>query len=219
MKDQAMRLKEQVLAELNWEPSVNAAEIGVAVTDGVVTLSGYVDTYAGKVAAEKAAKRVRGVRALVEQIEVRIPSAMKRSDADVAQAVLAALAWDVQVPGESLKVKVEEGWVTLEGDVEWGYQKEAAMRIVRFLTGVRGVTNLVTVRPRIRVPELRAKITQAFKRSAELDAERIRIEAVGSVVTLSGNVHSWDEKDEANRVAWAAPGVMSVDNRITVAAA
>jgi osmotically-inducible protein OsmY len=157
------------------------------------------------------------VRAVAEEIEVRLPSTMKRNDTDLAKAALDALGWDVEVP-RVIKVKAEGGWLTLEGEVEWGYQKEAAMRAVRYLTGVRGVTNLVTVRPRVQVGEIKTKIAQAFKRSAELEANRLAVEATGGRVTLSGTVHSWEEKDEANRIAWAAPGVVAVDNRIAIAA-
>jgi osmotically-inducible protein OsmY len=216
MYDEAMSLKKRVLEELEWEPSLNAAQIGVAVTDGVVTLSGTVGTYAEKLAAERATKRIKGVRAMAEEIDVRLPTTMKRTDTDLAKAALDALAWDVEVPKGAVKMKVEDGWLTLEGEVEWGYQKEAAMRSVRYMSGVRGVTNLVTVRPRVQVGEIKAKIAQAFKRSAELEANRLDVEAIGGRVTLSGSVHSWEERDEANRIAWAAPGVAAVDNRIAV---
>lgn len=209
-------LQQDVQTELKWEPSINAAEIGVAVTDGVVTLTGYVDSYTQKVTAEKAAKRVRGVRGVAEEIEVRIPSVTKRTDADIVRAALNALEWNVRVPNERIKVKVENGWVTLEGELDWGYQKEAALDAVRDLIGVRGVSNLITIKPKVKTQEIKAKISEAFKRSAELDANRIIVEAADGGVTLTGKVHSWLERDEAARVAWAAPGVSTVQNYIAV---
>jgi osmotically-inducible protein OsmY len=209
-------LQREVLDELKWEPSVNPAAIGVAVTDGVVTLTGYVDTYAEKLAAEKAAKRVKGVRAVAEEIEVKVSTLTERTDTDIAKAALNALQWNVQVPEEKIKVKVEDGWVILEGQVEWGFQKEAALDAVRYLTGVRGVSNLITIAPKIATYEIKDKIRDAFKRSAELDADRIRIDAADGKVTLSGKVHSWLEHDEAGRVAWAAPGVTTVVNQLAV---
>jgi osmotically-inducible protein OsmY len=205
-----------VINELKWEPSINPAEIGVAVKDGVVTLTGYVDSYAQKLTAEKAAKRVRGVRGVAEEIEVRIPSMTKRTDADIARAALNALAWNVRVPNELVQVKVEDGWVTLEGEMDWAFQKEAAMDCVRDLTGVRGVMNLISIKPRVKTEEIKTKIGEAFKRSAELDANRVIVEAADGKVTLTGKVHSWTERDEAARIAWAAPGVSTVQNYIAV---
>jgi osmotically-inducible protein OsmY len=181
-----------------------------------VTLTGYVDSYAKKLAAERAAKRVRGVRAVAEEIEVRIPSSYLRTDADIARAALNALEWDVQVPHEKIKVKVEDGWVTLEGEVSWEFQKRSATEAVRHLTGVRGVSNMIDVKPRVKTQEIKNKIGEAFKRSAELDANQIRVDATDGRVTLSGKVRSWLEHDEAIRVAWAAPGVSKVEDRIAV---
>lgn len=215
MKDD-ITLQRDVLDELRWEPSINPAEIGVAAKDGVVTLTGYVNSFGEKLAAEKAAKRVQGVKAVAEEIEVRVPSQMKRTDADIAQAALNALEWHVLVPHDRVKVKVEGGRVTLEGELDWGFQRDAAMEAVRHLTGVHGVTNLISVQPRVEAQEIRTRIAAAFKRSAELDADRIKVEAAGGKVTLSGNVHSWVERDEAVRVAWAAPGVSAVENHISV---
>jgi len=167
-------------------------------------------------AAEKAAKRVRGVKAMVEQIEVKIPSAMKRTDADIARAALDALAWHVEVPSHRIKVKVENGWLTLEGELEWAFQRDAALRSVRYLTGVSGVTNLLTIKPRVETTAIKSKIAEAFKRNAELEAGRIKVQAVGGRVTLDGKVQNWLERDEAARIAWAAPGVIMLENRITV---
>lgn len=214
MKDEV--LQQDVINELKWEPSINATEIGVAVKDGVVTLSGYVDSYTQKMTAEKAAKRVRGVRGVAEEIEVKIPLTTKRTDADIARAALNALEWDVRVPNEKIKVKVEDGWLTLDGALDWAYQKDAAMDAVRDLIGVHGVTNLITIKPKVKTQEIRTKISEAFRRNAELDANRIKIEASDSKVTLSGKVHSWLERDEAARTAWAAPGVSTVQNDIVV---
>lgn len=214
MNDNA--LQREVLDELQFEPSLNAAEIGVAAKDGVVTLSGYVDSYMQKLTAEKATKRVRGVRGVAEEIEVRIPMSTKRTDAEIARAVVNALEWDVRVPNEKIMVKLEDAWLTLEGQVDWAYEKEAAMESVRDLTGVRGVSNLISVRPHVGTVEIKDRIREAFRRSAELDADRIRVEAADGKVTLSGSVHSLLERDEAGRVAWAAPGVAKVENNLTV---
>jgi osmotically-inducible protein OsmY len=209
-------LQREILDELKWEPSIDPAEIGVAVKDGVATLTGHVDSYAQKLAAERAAKRVRGVRGVAEEIEVRIPMVTQRTDADIARAALNALQWNVRVPDEQVKVKVEDGWVTLEGEVDWGFQKEASVDAVRDLIGVCGVSNLLTVKPKVQTQEIKAKIAQAFKRSAELEADRIKVEAMNGKVTLSGKVHSWSERDEASRVAWAAPGVSAVVNQLMI---
>jgi osmotically-inducible protein OsmY len=210
------QLQRDVLNELEWEPSVHAAEIGVAVKEGIVTLSGTVGTYAEKLAAEKAAKRVRGVKAVAEDIAVKVPTGLERSDSDIASAAVVALGWDVEVPHEKLKVKVEDGRVTLEGEVDWAFQRDAATRAVRYLTGVRGVTNLVTIKPRVETWALKRRIADAFKRNAELDAKRIQIDAIGGRVALYGHVHSWQEHDEATQVAWSAPGVVIVENHIAV---
>jgi osmotically-inducible protein OsmY len=213
-----LALRQEILDELEFEPSVDAAQIGVAVKDGVVTLSGRVDTYAEKLAAEKAAKRVRGVKAVAEDIEVRVPSGLMRSDTEIAAAAVGALEWSTVIPHDRVRVKVENGWVTLEGELPWAYQRDSADRAVRFLSGVRGVTNLVTVKPQVATREIKDRILSAFRRSAELDAGTVRVDAIGGKVTLAGNVHSWNERTEAERVAWAAAGVAQVENRITVSA-
>jgi osmotically-inducible protein OsmY len=212
-----VQIQADVLAELKWEPRVQSTEIGVAVTHGVVTLTGFVDAYPKRWAAEEAAHRVRGVKAVANDIEVRLPSDGKRTDADLAAATVRALEWDAFIPVDQLDVTVSNGWVTLKGDLEWRYQKDDAERVVRRLTGVTGVTNLITVKPRLVASELKQKIEKALLRSVEMDAERITVEADGDAIILKGTVKSWAEREEAEREAWAAPGVASVDNRITIA--
>lgn len=211
------QIQSDVLAELKWEPRVQPNEIGVSVKEGVVSLTGWVDSYTKKWAAEEAAHRVRGVKAVANDLEVRLPFASERTDADIAKAAVRALEWDAFLSTDKIDVTVSRGWVTLKGDVEWQYQKQDAERVVRRLTGVKGVSNLITVTPKITPSELKQKIQKALVRTAETDAERITVEVDGSKVILKGTVRSWPEKQEAERAAWAAPWVFSVDNRITIA--
>jgi osmotically-inducible protein OsmY len=207
-------IQKDVLAEFKWDARVRPNEIGVAVKDGVVTLTGWVDSYLKKWTAEDVAHRVNGVKAVANDIEIKL--ATLRTDADIAAAAVRAIKWDAFLPSEKVEVTVSKGWVTLRGDVEWRYQKEEAERVVRRLTGVNGVTNLITVKPRTTPSDLKRKIEDALVRNAELDAERITVDVQGSKAILKGTVRSWAEREEAERVAWSAPGILSVDNRITI---
>ena len=213
-----LELKKAVESELSYEPSINAAEIGVAAKGGVVTLTGRVQSYWEKVAAERAVERVSGVKAVVNELEIRLPSSSERTDEDIARAAINALEWSVVIPANRIKVKVSKGWVTLEGTVDWQFQKTAAEKAVRKLIGVKGVSDLVEVKPRVSKTEVRAAIEEALKRSAELDANRIKVETDGDKVILRGSVRSWFEREEAERAAWRAPGVRAVEDDIEIAA-
>ncbi|KQT50609.1 ornithine aminotransferase [Methylobacterium sp. Leaf456] len=208
-------LQTNVLAELGWEPSVTAAHIGVTAKDGVVTLTGHVQNYMEKYAAEKAAGRVKGVRAVAEEIEVRLPHHAKRKDDEIAVAVVQRLDWNVSVPDETVKVTVEKGWVTLTGQVEWQYQKAAAEHDIRGMLGVVGISNNVTIKPRPNASDISADITDALHRSW-YDPKTIEVSANGGVVHLSGTVHTWYDRQMAGWTAWGAPGATSVDNDIRV---
>jgi osmotically-inducible protein OsmY len=211
------QIHSDVLAEMTWDPRVQPNEIGVAVKDGVVTLTGWVDAYTKRWAAEEAAHRVRGVKAVANDIEVRLSSWDERTDADIAAAAIHTLEWDALVPVDKLDVTVSHGWVTLKGEVEWQYQKQDAERVVRRLAGVTGVTNMITVTPRVAASALKERIEKALLRSAETDAKQITVDVDGDAVILKGTVRSWAERQEAERAAWAAPGVAAVDNRIRIA--
>ncbi len=209
-------IQEAVLRELEWEPLVKSTEIGVAVKNGIVTLAGTVDSFAKKYNAERAAKRVNGVKAVVNDLEVKLPFDSERTDEDIAKAAVNALSYHTAVPSEQIKVTVSNGWITLEGNVEWNYQKEEAEDAVRYLTGVKGVSNLITVKPKVSPTEVRAKIEEALRRTAEVDAQHVTVEVQGNKVILRGTVHSWAEREAAERAAWRAPGVSQVENLIIV---
>jgi osmotically-inducible protein OsmY len=212
-------LERDVRDEFKWDPVLDADDIAVSVKNGVVTLAGFVKRYSDRLEAEIAAKRVAGVKAVANDIEVRLPAIDQRPDPDIARDAVAALKTELPISYDRIKVVVRDGWVTLEGAVEWQYQKTTAENAVRKVKGVKGVTNVVTVKPKVEPvepSELKRKIMEAFKRNAEVDANRITVEANGSEVILKGTVRSWIEREEAERVAWSAPGITKVEDRIVI---
>jgi|AntAceMinimDraft_12_1070368.scaffolds.fasta_scaffold05511_10 VCBS repeat-containing protein len=210
------KLKEDVTAALGWEPSIAADHIGVAVEDGVVTLTGHVDSYWQKSQAERAIGRIRGVKGLAEELEVRLPGHMKKGDDEIAQAALHRMSSDIAIPKDAVKVKVQKGWVTLTGEVEWHYQKDAAAREVRSLAGVTSVTNDVTVKAHPNTAKISEDISHALHRNYFTD-ENVKVTATGGKVRLTGHVPSWSDRGLAFSTAWMAPGVTSVQNDISVA--
>jgi osmotically-inducible protein OsmY len=213
-----LELQKKVLEALDWEPSLDATRIGVAASGGVVTLTGQVPSYADRLAAERVVKQIAGVKGLANDVEVRLPGDARRTDTDLAAAAVKALEWDVRVPHQGIKLRVSDGWLTLEGQVEWQFQREAADRAVRHLLGVRGVSNQIALKARVTPTDLKNRIEAALKRNAELEARKIRVETKGGTVVLDGTVHSWAEREEAERAVWAAPGVAAVEDHLTVAA-
>jgi osmotically-inducible protein OsmY len=208
-------LQAAVLAELVWEPSVTAGHIGVTADHGVITLSGHVDSYSQKQAAENAARRVKGVKAIAEGIVVKLPLEVKRGDDDLARAAIDRLAWDSTVPRDSVKVKVAQGWLTLTGDVDWHFQKDAAEQDVRGLHGVVSVLNHINIKPRANAGKIDESIMHALHRSW-FDPKHISVGVDGGKISLNGTVNSWSDYDIAESTAWSAPGVTEVDNRIMV---
>jgi osmotically-inducible protein OsmY len=211
-----IQLKADVMAELAWDPAINATAIGVQVKDGVVALSGHLDSYAGKHAVEKAVRRVSGVRGIAVELDVKLAPDHRRSDSEIAQAALHALRLHTWVPEDQIKVEVEDGWVTLSGEVNWHYEIASAEQCVRRLLGVRGLTNKLTVKSRLSENDVSADIIAALTRQAQRDAMRIDIGVEGGVVTLSGDVHSMAEHDAAINAAWSTRGVSRVVDRLTV---
>jgi osmotically-inducible protein OsmY len=211
-----MELQKDVAAELKWEPRLREEEIGVTVRDGVVTLTGFVPDYSQRRVAAKAAERVAGVRAVAQDLVVKMPEAHQRSDTELAHQIVNALAWDIEVPNEKIKAKVDNGWVTLDGEVDWQYQRNAAERTVRYLTGIKGVNNLIVIKPHASPYDVAQHIKAALHRSAEADARKIQVTASDGTVTLTGTVRSWPERTEVERAAWSANGVTAVDDRLAV---
>ncbi len=212
-----LELRRDILDELEWEPSIDAAGIGVAAHDGIITLTGSAKSYTEKLAAGRATERVQGVKAIANDIEVRLPGTAERIDADIARAAVDTLSWRTSMPEGRIKVAVTKGWITLEGEVDWQYQKDIASEAVRHLVGVKGVTNLIELKPRVSATDVQSRIEVAFRRSAELDAKKVRVETQDGKITLRGDVRSWSERQEAERTAWSAPGVTQVENLIAIA--
>jgi osmotically-inducible protein OsmY len=210
------QLQQDVLDELKWDPSVDASKIGVTAKDGVVTLIGSIGQFAQRLAAERIAKRVSGVLAVANDLAVELTAGGQRSDTEIATAVVNAMKWDVSVPDGRIKAAVSNGYVTLEGEVDWDFQRQAAFKAVRNLTGVKAVTNLITLRKAAATTEVKKEIREAFHRSADLDANSIEVEAVDGKVVLRGKVRSWSEKQQAESAAWRASGVSNVQNNLTI---
>jgi len=208
------QIQKDVMAQLDWEPILDSSQVGVAVKEGIVTLSGIVDTYYKKIAAEKAAKKVAGVKAVAMDIQVGVSPEMKKTDSEIAATVVNALRLHTAVIQDKIKIKVEDALVTLEGNVEWDYQRKMAEKAIEHLPGVRDVLNLIIVSPKVSGTEIKQKINQTFHRSATIDSEKIQVELNGSKIILKGSVRSLAEKDDAEEAAWSAPGVSSVDNRL-----
>jgi osmotically-inducible protein OsmY len=215
MKSDA-QIQQDVMEQLKWEPELNASAIGVSVKNGIVTLSGQVDTYAKKLAAERVTKEVAGVKAVAEDIQVGISPFFRKTDTEIAEAVLNTLKWNTSVDENKVLVKVDDGAVTLEGQVEWDYQRKAARKAIENLTGVRTIYNLLSVKPAATASDIKEKISEAFRRSAFIDADKISVEVTGNKAILRGKVGSVKEKEDAELAAWSAPGIVVVDNRLEI---
>jgi osmotically-inducible protein OsmY len=209
-------IKRDVEEELRWDPDIDATDIAVAVKDGVVTLAGFVRRFYDKFQAEADAKRVDGVVGLANDLEVRLPGSDKRPDPEIVRDAIAAIAGQLPAQAENIKVIAKAGWITLEGEVEWNYQRERAETAVRWLRGVKGITNLIRLKPQVAATEIKRKIAEALRRSAEIDASRVTVETDGHSIVLKGTVRSWAEREQAERAAWSAPGVTHVENRIVI---
>jgi len=211
------QLQQDILDELDFEPSVDAAHIGVAVRNGVATLSGHVGSYAEKIAAEQAVRRVKGVHGIAQEIKVRYPSDKKTADDEIAARALSILRWNAVVPYDAIQIKVQDGWVTLSGQVDWQFQRQAAESGIRRLSGVAGLSNDITIKPQVEPGDVKRKIEEALKRSAEVEALGIHVSSLGGGrVALEGKVHDWQERDAVKRAAWSAAGVLSVDDRLQI---
>lgn len=214
--DKDRELQRKVIAELEWEPSVDSADIGVAVVDGVVTLNGFVKNYAEKIAAENAARRVAGVEAIAEELKVRYASAAKTADHEIAKRILDTFTWNALVPQDKIQIKVEQGWVSLTGEVKWHYQSQAAAQAASQIAGVTGVSNNLKITNKVAASDVQKRIEDAFERQADLDAHAVTVSVDGSQVMLGGQVRAWHERRAAERAAWAAPGVTRVIDHIAV---
>lgn len=210
-------LKKDVVDELAWDPAVNASAVGVAVRDGVVTLSGHLDTYAEKAAVERVLKRVAGVKAIALELDVRLAPGHVRSDTDIARAAEQALGWNSMVPANKVRVIVDRGWVTLQGQLEWDYQRQSAEKAVRALVGVVGLSNEIAIAPRAAPADVTRRIREALTRQAQREVKHLDVRVNGGTVTLQGQVHSWHERNAAQGAAWSAPGVVQVINELTIA--
>lgn len=210
------QIRQDVMEEIEWDPMLHSTEIGVTVNNGIVTLSGHVNSYLKKINAEKAVKRVRDVKAVAIDLDVRLGFESQRNDTEIAKAAVDALKWNASVPDDKIKVLVDKGWVTLEGQVDWQYQKSAAERTVHAMTGVRGVSNRLTIKQTANPVTIKDRIRKALERNADIEAARIHIEADGNKVTLKGNVNSWNERKIAEQAAWSSPGVTAVEDNLMI---
>lgn len=209
-------LQQKVTEELEWDPSVDASHIGVTAKDGIITLTGYVAHYIDKRNAERAARRVADVKAVVDELDLKLPGSFERNDLDIAESALAGLKLNVLVPRDKVQLTVDKGWITLRGEFEWQYQRTAAENTVKFMIGVKGISNYIVVKPIVRAADIKAKIQSALVRNAQLDANQITVDTSGSTATLGGCVRSWAEKKQAENAAWSAPGITDVKNNISI---